>query len=134
MENELKLPSAEATVRMLVARRPDPDNVVPPHMLAEHLVKIGKYEEAEEVERPVCEWMDKRPHLGRNSPQAINARRIIAKALWGQGSKRRKEAEATIEEVRRLVEEMKGGKFEVYVDEERRLNEEMMDEIKAIRL
>ena len=88
MENELNLPSAEATVRMLVVRRPDPDNVVPPHMLAEPLVKIGKYKEAEEVEGPVCEWTDKRPHLGQNSPQAINARRIIAKALWGQGIRR----------------------------------------------
>jgi hypothetical protein len=47
MQNELNLPEAEASVRMLVEKRPDETNVVPPHMLAEHLVKIGKYAEAE---------------------------------------------------------------------------------------
>jgi len=81
------LPDAESTVRMLVATRPVEgleDNVVPPHMLAELLVKREQYEEAEEVEKPVLAWIDAKPHLGRESPQAINARRFIAKALWFQ--------------------------------------------------
>ena len=69
MEDQMNLPKAEQTVRMLVETRPDKSNVVPPHMLAEHLVKIGKYKEAEGTERPVCEWMDARPHLGKASPQ-----------------------------------------------------------------
>ena len=87
MQDRIDLPEAEETVRMLVATRPEENfenNVVPPHMLADHLVKVGKYKEAEEIEMPILAWMDAKPHLGKESPQAINARRIIAKALWFQ--------------------------------------------------
>ncbi|KAF3385466.1 hypothetical protein F1880_002700 [Penicillium rolfsii] len=121
LENELGLPEAEQTVRMLVEKRPDKSNVVPPHMLAEHLVKIGKYKEAEETERPVCAWMDARPHLGKSSPKAINARRIIARALWFQGESRRREAEALVAEIHEIVDGMSGGKFGIYQKEEIRL-------------
>ncbi|GLA56209.1 hypothetical protein AnigIFM63604_005669 [Aspergillus niger] len=126
LQDKLDLPEAEQTVRMLVEKRPDESNVVPPHMLADHLVKIGKYQEAEETERPVCAWMDSRPHLGPSSPQAINARRIIAQALWGQGPSRRSEAEALVAEIHRLVDTMDGGKFGVYQAEEKKLNEELV--------
>lgn len=130
MEDALNLPEAEQTVRMLVEKRPDKDNVVPPHMLAEHLVKIGKYAEAVEVERPVLKWMEERPNLGPSTPQALNARRIIAKALWFQGEEKRGEAEKVVAEIQRLTEEM-SGRFEVYKEEERKLNQEMMDKIKG---
>ncbi|KAJ5958808.1 uncharacterized protein N7479_005958 [Penicillium vulpinum] len=123
-ENELDLPQAEETVRMLVKKRPDESNVVPPHMLADYLVKVGKYKEAEEVEQPVREWMDARPHLGPASPQALNARRIIARALWGQG--RRAEAEALVAKIRELVDGMTGSKFGIYQEEEARLNDQMV--------
>lgn len=95
-------------------------------MLAEHLVKVGKYEEAERTERPIRAWMDARPHLGPSSPQALNARRLIAQALWGQGPSRRSEAEALIAEIHWIVEEMGEGQFAVYQAEERRLNQVMM--------
>ena len=95
IENQLDLPEAEQTVRMLVERT-DKSNVVPPHMLAEHLVRVGKYKEAEDTERPVCAWMDTRPHLGKASPQAINARRIIAQALWFQGSLKASRGEGVV--------------------------------------
>ena len=134
MQNVIDLPEAEQTVRMLVATRPAQNfesNVVPPHMLADHLVKIGKYEEAEEIERPVLVWMDAKPHLGKESPQAINARRIIAKALWFQGLSRRAEAEALVAEIHSISEGMGGGKFGDYQEEEKRINEEMMAEIKS---
>lgn len=87
MRDRIDLPGAEETVRMLVATRPQEgieDNVVPLHMLAEHLVKTGRYEEAIEVETPVLKWILAKPHLVRDSPQAINAKRFIAKALWFQ--------------------------------------------------
>ncbi|KAB5546974.1 hypothetical protein GE09DRAFT_1288686 [Coniochaeta sp. 2T2.1] len=107
--------------RILVARNPDKKSAVrPPHILAEYLVKVGKYKEAEEIELPVRAWVDGQPHLGRDSPQAINARRIIAKALWGQGPSRRAEAEALIAEIADIVEGMGAGKFGVYQMEERR--------------
>ncbi|KAJ5406385.1 hypothetical protein N7465_007669 [Penicillium sp. CMV-2018d] len=129
LENELDLPQAEETVRMLVEKRPDKSNIVPLHMLAEHLVKVGKYKEAEETELPVCEWMDSRPHLGKTSPQALNARRIIARALWGQGPSRRPEAEELVAMIRSLVDGMGESKFGVYREEERKLNEDMVAQL-----
>ncbi|KAH8895332.1 hypothetical protein GQ53DRAFT_779458 [Thozetella sp. PMI_491] len=97
---------AEQTVRMLVERRPDKNNVVPPHMLAEDLLKTGRYKEAEDTGRPVCAWMDARPSLGKESPQAINARRRAeVGALMG------------------------GGKCSVYQKEQRSLSEYMRAEL-----
>ena len=126
LQDELNLPEAEQTARMLVDKIPYKSNPVPSHMLAEHLVKVGKYEEAERTERPIRAWMDARPHLGPSSPQALNARRLIAQALWGQGPSRRSEAEALIAEIHWIVEEMGEGQFAVYQAEERRLNQVMM--------
>ncbi|KAJ5863722.1 uncharacterized protein N7529_005638 [Penicillium soppii] len=111
---------------MLVEKRPDKSDIVPLHMLADHLVKVGKYKEAEEIERPVCEWMDTRPHLGRTSPQALNARRIIARALWGQGPSRQPEAEELVAMIHSLVDSMGESKFGIYHEEERRLNRDMV--------
>ncbi|PYI04021.1 hypothetical protein BO78DRAFT_399378 [Aspergillus sclerotiicarbonarius CBS 121057] len=129
MQNTLSLPEAEQTIRMLVAKRPDETNIVPSHMLAEYLLKAGKYSEAEETARPVCAWMDAQPRLGKDSPQALNARRFIAKAVWFQGPGRREEAERLVAELRGLVDGMDGGRFGVYQEEERRLNAEMMGEL-----
>lgn len=134
MQDRIELPDAEGTVRMLVATRPEENlenNVVPPHMLADCLVKVGKYEEAEQVELPVLAWMDARPHLGKESPQAINARRIIARALWYQGPSRRGEAEALVAEIHAITEGMGEGKFGDYQEEEKKLNQDMLDEIKS---
>jgi hypothetical protein len=124
MQDMLDLPEAEDTVRMLVARA-EKGNSVPRHMLADYLVKIGKYAEAEDTERPVLAWMESGPHLGRESPQAINARRIMARALWGQGPPRRVEAEALLAEIDAIVDGMGDGRFGVYQEEEKRLNAEM---------
>ena len=67
--------------------------------------------------------MDARPHLGKESPQAINVRRILVRAVWGQGQPRRHEAEELLAEIEALVDGMADGKFGVYQQEERRLNE-----------
>ncbi|KAH8703329.1 hypothetical protein BGW36DRAFT_369179 [Talaromyces proteolyticus] len=115
VQNELDLPEAEKTVRMLVDKRLDKTNdIVPPHMLSDHLVKIGKHKEAEETARLVCAWMDAHPRLGRDSPQAIRLRGIIARAVWLQGASRRVEAEALVGEIRGVVEGMGEGRFAVY--------------------
>ncbi|RAK99975.1 uncharacterized protein BO80DRAFT_426051 [Aspergillus ibericus CBS 121593] len=129
IQNDLDLPEAEQTVRMLVEKRPDPENIVPVHMLAGYLLKVGKYEEAEKTARPVCAWMDAVPRLGKGSPQALNARRFIAKAVWFQGVERREEAEGLVKELQGLVDGMGGGKFEVYQEEERRLNGELLADL-----
>ncbi len=126
MEQRLDLPEAEQTVRMLAARKPDPNNIVPQHMLADYLVNHGKHKEAEDAEWPVLAWMEARPKLGRESPQAINARRILVQALWGQGPSRRVEAQALVTELTGIVEGMGDGKFKVYQEEERKLNQELL--------
>ncbi|KAL2126157.1 hypothetical protein VTI74DRAFT_1585 [Chaetomium olivicolor] len=109
MEDELHLHEAEQTVH--------------------HLVRSGKYKEAEETERTVCAWMDTQLSLGKDSPQAINARRIIARALWGQGTPRRADAEALLAEIKEIVDGMGSGRFSVYQEEERRLNRQMLAEL-----
>ncbi|PYH70863.1 uncharacterized protein BO88DRAFT_452379 [Aspergillus vadensis CBS 113365] len=126
LQDELNLPEAEQTVRMLVDKTPYKLNPVPAHMLAEHLVNVGEYEEAERIERPIRAWMAAWLYLGLSSPQALNARRLIAQALWGQGPSRRSEAEDLIAEIYWIVEEMGEGHFAVYQAEERRLNQVMM--------
>jgi len=128
IQDMLGLPEAEDTVRMLVAKAKG-RNIVPGHMLAEYLAKNGKYREAEETERPVLAWMEGSPGLGRDSPQAINARRIMVKALWGQGQERRGEAESMLAELEEIVDRMGGGKFGVYQEEERSLNRQMMAQL-----
>ncbi|KAH8671410.1 hypothetical protein BX600DRAFT_537730 [Xylariales sp. PMI_506] len=128
-QDQLNLPEAEDTVRMLVRTRPDESNVVPPHMLAAHFVKIGNFEEAEETERPVLKWMDERPSLGKELPQAINARRIIEQALWFQGPSRRHEAETLVAEIHTITDGMGEGKFGIYQEEEKQLNQEMVSKL-----
>lgn len=133
LQSELGLlTDAEHTLRQLVDRRPNKaNNFIPLHMLADHLILTGQYAEAETTERPVCAWMDAHAGLGKHSPQAINARRIIARALWMQGPSRRGEAEAMVAEIGVLTEEMadEGCPFGVYREEERRLTEKMMAEL-----
>ncbi|KAK0655186.1 hypothetical protein B0T16DRAFT_450916 [Cercophora newfieldiana] len=129
-QDALGLPEAETTIREMVEQRSDKQtitmsNVVTLHMLADYLVKTGQCEEAERVEREVCAFMDGHERLGRDSPQAINARRIIARAIWGQGEGRREDARGLIGEIEGIVEGMGEGRFAVYREEERELNEAM---------
>jgi hypothetical protein len=76
------LEAAGVTARMLVVWRPDDStDVRPRHLLAEHLVAVSEYAEVEETAQPVCAWMNAQPRLDKGSPQAISARRVIARAL-----------------------------------------------------
>ncbi len=133
LQSELgRLADAERTIRMIVDGRPGDNHAL--HILAGHLVKVGvgKYAEAEEVERPVLAEMVARPTLGPDSPQAINARRFLAKALWGQGPSRRAEAEAEVAEIKAIVDRMGEGRFGVYQDSEREINEQMMADMERM--
>lgn len=53
--------------------------------------------------------MDAKLDLGKEILQAINARRIIAKALCSQGPTRRAEADALLAEISQIVEVVGGG-------------------------
>lgn len=57
--------------------------------------------------------------MGKDSPQALGAGRIIVEATWRQGGQRRGDAERLLEEMRGLVEGMGGGDFGVYQEDER---------------
>ncbi|KAK4188719.1 hypothetical protein QBC35DRAFT_495401 [Podospora australis] len=131
-QTELKLLSdAGKTIRMLVEKRSS-TNDIPLHCFADHLITAEKdYKQAEEIEKLVLEKWEKVPQLGRDSPQCINARRIIARAVWMQGKERREEADTMIAEIEAITEEMRNGRFAAYLEEERKLNSEMMEKLKA---
>lgn len=80
--------------------------------------------------RPFCGWMDINPNLGKASPQALSARRIIARALWGQGPSRRSEAEALVAEICELIDGMAGSKIGIYQEEEASLHKKLVADLK----
>ncbi|KAK0612432.1 hypothetical protein B0T17DRAFT_543665 [Bombardia bombarda] len=124
-----QLAAAEVTIRALADHRIDKANLGPLHMLADHLVKVGKFVEAEETERAVLRWMEAHERLGRDSPQALGARRIIVRAMWGQG--RRTEAEEMMREIEGIVEGLgEGSRFGVYQEEERGLFGQLVGELR----
>lgn len=126
------LPEAEQIIRMLMNRRKNKANLSHFHSLSVLLFEQGRYSEAEEVERPVLDWLVGR--LGDTSPQALGSRRIIARAIWKQGSERRSEAEALFEEVKRLAEESGSGKYAVYRDDQMEETETMIADLRAGRI
>ncbi|KAK4044835.1 hypothetical protein C8A01DRAFT_31021 [Parachaetomium inaequale] len=85
---------------MVIERRQDRSNLSHSHSLAGVLLETGRYEEAEREETAVRDWLDGR--LGRESPQALGARRVVAEAVWRQG--RREEGERLMREVEGIVE------------------------------
>ncbi|RYP78638.1 hypothetical protein DL769_003134 [Monosporascus sp. CRB-8-3] len=102
MQDELGDPEAERTLRMLCDRRKDKTNLSHQHTLAGLLLDRGKYAESEEMEKEVKAWLDDR--LGRDSPQALSARRIITQALWKQGLSRRGEADGAISDLMSIID------------------------------
>ncbi|TVY57994.1 hypothetical protein LSUE1_G009136, partial [Lachnellula suecica] len=89
MQVEVDDPGIEQTIRMLIARNKDPANLSYNHNLTGVLLRKGKFAEAEAMEVDVPAFLDGK--LGRDSPQSLSSRRMIAHAVWKQG--RRAEAE-----------------------------------------
>lgn len=104
----------EETIRMLVERRKDKTNLSHLHNLSAVLLKKGKYAEAEEKAEKVKEWLDGK--LGRDSPQALGSRKIIAQAVWKQG--RVEEAKGKFKEMEELVVGGMDGTYGVYMEEQ----------------
>ncbi|EON63811.1 hypothetical protein W97_03039 [Coniosporium apollinis CBS 100218] len=122
---------AEKTIRSLVDRRKDRTNLSHLHSLSGLLAEQGKHAEAEETEMPVKLWLDER--LGKDSPQALGSRRIIAKAMWKQGPSRQGEARELLAEVMELIGGMSGGQFAVYQAEQRETTEKMIADLERGR-
>lgn len=114
---------AENTMRMLHEKRRDPANLSHLHSLASLLLARGEYVEAEKMEADVKAWLD--GVLGKESPQSLSARRMLAEATWKQGETRRRDAECVLDEIRAIIEKMGSGQYAVYQEEER----DMLDKL-----
>jgi len=112
----------------LIEHRADKSNLSRQHALAAMLNSrgaSGDYARAEELELQCVPYLEK---LGKDSPQAISSRRIIATAVWMQG--RQAEAKKLIAEIYDLIETMGKGKYAVYKDVEKRMTNEMVEDLK----
>ncbi|OBT67786.1 hypothetical protein VE03_03478 [Pseudogymnoascus sp. 23342-1-I1] len=125
MQDELGYPEAEQTTRMMCDRRKNKSNLSHFHTLAGILVAKGEYVEGEEMERKVKYWLEER--LGKDSPQALGASRIIIKAVWKQGLERRREAEELVDDTRQIIRQMGNGQFGVYQQMERDMFENLVE-------
>lgn len=119
--------AAEDTLRMLHEKRRDPANLSHLHSLASLLLARGAYAETEKMETDVRAWLD--GCLGRDSPQALSARRMLAEATWRQGSTRRTEAEHMLEEIRVIIGDMGAGQYAVYQDEEKKMMDQLISSL-----
>ena len=128
LQDQLEDPEAEGTLRMLCDRRKDKTNLSHQHTLAGLLLDRGKFAEAEALEKGVKEWLD--GQLGKDSPQALSARRIIAQAQWKQGPSRRAEANDTIADLTRIIDSMGTSQFAVYQEEEREMAGKLILDLK----
>lgn len=127
MQFELQDPDCEQTLRMMIDRAKDPSNIVPQHTLTQVLIRNGKFAEAEEIALPVLARLDKL--LGKESPQALAARRTIAHAVWKQG--RQSEAGKFLEELDGIIDGIKeDNKFAIYRDEEREMTQSLWRELR----
>jgi hypothetical protein len=114
----------EQTIRTLVERRKDKSNLSHFHSLSGLLCNQGRYTEAEETEISVKRWLDE--YLGKDSPQALGSRRIIAQSVWKQGPSRRAEAKELFSEVIELINGMDGGNYAVYQAQEMEVTEKLI--------
>lgn len=117
LQSALHDPEVEETLRMLINKREDKEDMSQVHGLAGVLFDKGKYTEVEELEPRAIEWLDKK--LGKSSPQAISARQLLAEAIWKQDTSRKEESIKLFSEIDGHIAEMSGSKYEVYQKEQR---------------
>jgi hypothetical protein len=121
----------DAQIKMAETLREHADNPLShEHSLASMLIQRGQpgdFQQAENFEGPFLAYVDKR--LGQDSPQSLSSRRITAKAVWMQD--RQVEAKALFDEIFALIDGMGKGEFAVYQDSERKMTQEMLDDLKT---
>lgn len=106
----------EQTLRMMIERSKGPSNIWAQHTLIQVLLRNGKLAEAEATALQVLAQLDS--ILGKESPQSLAARRMVAHAIWKQG--RQTEAKKLLEEVDGIIDGIKDdNKYFVYKDEGR---------------
>lgn len=120
MQKQLGLVDEEAaTIRTVLAATRGDARVPWLNMLAHLDLRGGNFAEAEAMAREVLPWMQTHAKLGMDSPQAFGTTRTIIESVWRQGGDKEDEARRLIEETFALIENMGGGKFEKYQDDER---------------
>jgi hypothetical protein len=129
IQQELGLPEAEQTLRMMCERRKDKSNLSHFHNLAGLLLAKGEYHEAETTETEVKVWLESK--LGKDSPQALGAGRILVEAVWKQGVERRMDAERLLGEMREVVEGMGDGSFGMYQEDERGFLQKLEERLRS---
>jgi len=127
MQVEVQDPELEQTIRMMIERNKDPSNLSYHHNLTGVLLRKGKFAEAEATEAPVPAFLDGR--LGKESPQSLGSRRMIAHAVWKQG--RRSEANKLLDEVVGIIDETEeDSQYGVYKESQRELTEDLWKELR----
>jgi hypothetical protein len=111
------LRGAEETLRYMIDRRLDKRDKSYHYSLATLLLERGKYAGAEKAALEVEEWLV--GQRGRDSPQALGAKRLVILAVWKQGRSRHVEAEKLLKELRDIVSAMSSGQYATNQDEER---------------
>ncbi|KAI1264681.1 hypothetical protein F5Y18DRAFT_389781 [Xylariaceae sp. FL1019] len=106
--------AAEVTVRVLIDGRKDKSNLSLLQSLDFILMDRGKYEEVEETEPKIIEWLNGR--LGNDSPQALGSRRMLAEARWYLGKEQ--QADELLDETKKLAESITDGQYAKYRDVE----------------
>jgi hypothetical protein len=117
----------EETLRMMIAKRKDTSNLSHLHNLSALLVQEGKYEEAEKSEVEVRDWLDSK--LGKESPQSLSARRIIAEAVSRQPG-RKAEGEKLLDGVDEIIAGTgEDSPYAVYKEEQSKMTKELREKL-----
>ncbi|KAI1310354.1 hypothetical protein F5Y03DRAFT_403376 [Xylaria venustula] len=93
---------AKATLRMLIERRKDMNNLSLEYKLCGLPMDHGEYEEMTEKLPGIIEWEN--GLLGKGSPGALSTRRALAEAIWRHG--RKADAETLLREILELAGSM----------------------------
>jgi hypothetical protein len=97
------------------------------HNLAFVRGKQGNWFEEEKLARRSLAMLEVHESLGKDSPQALGARKMITEGMWKQG--RKHDAKAYGKETATVIAGMKGGKFEKYQEWNKADHEEFMDDL-----
>lgn len=101
------------------------------NMLADVYAEYGRYAQAEAMGRECLTWLRDMPILGPDSPQALGCERRLMAAIWKQ--QKYEEAKEMEADIGRLIEGLPGTKFEKYLDDERRMLEELVEGLEQWR-
>lgn len=118
LQQTLNMREADVTLDTLIGHGKDGGkNYAFVYQLARVKLQSGQYSEAEALAKETLPWMEKHEALGKDSPQALGARRIILQAVAKQG--RTDEARSIADATKALIGGMGTGRYYKYEEEEK---------------